>query len=460
MIPLLPMLRLKANGGVFAAKILLIVLAALIMFAGRSNQFDWNTASAAVPRRPNGHPQLISVEQLAAQNSSENGEMCQWATAETGAFLLATAQQERRAGESAVIVAPEMGKPVTMDRAPVRQIRDTFPTYSALAVDLQTEEVYLQDENLFGYKVFNRLDNTPPTAGFTEPKRVVQGMLTKMEFNCALYIDPSNGDVYSVNNDMVDTMVVFPRKAKGDIAPKKELHTPHRTYGIAADETRHELFLTVQHPAQVVVYDKDAIGEEKPKRILTGDRTQLADPHGIAIDLKKQWMFVANHGSHSTPGVAGSGEFLPPSIVVHSLQASGNAEPLRTIQGPDTRLNWPAALFLDAERGELYVANDADDSVLVYRESDSANAAPERIIKGLRTGLKNPTGIFVDATHNEVWVSNMGNHTASVFTRTANGDVGPLRTIRSAPLGKQALAIGNPGGVAYDSKRDQLLVPN
>jgi len=38
--------------------------------------------------------------------------------------------------------------------------------------------------------------------------------------------------------------------------------------------------------------------------------------------------------------------------------------------------------------------------------------------------------------------------------------VPPLRTIRSAPLGKQALAIGNPGAVAYDTKRDEILVPN
>jgi hypothetical protein len=32
--------------------------------------------------------------------------------------------------------------------------------------------------------------------------------------------------------------------------------------------------------------------------------------------------------------------------------------------------------------------------------------------------------------------------------------------IRSAPAEKVALAIGNPGAVGYDSKREEILVPN
>src|SRR6185436_974320 len=74
------------------------------------------------------------------------------------------------------------------DRLPLRTVKDTYPTYSAVAVDLQSNEVYMQDENLFGYRVFNRTDNTPASAAMTEPKRIVQGLDTGMEFNCGLYI--------------------------------------------------------------------------------------------------------------------------------------------------------------------------------------------------------------------------------------------------------------------------------
>ena len=66
----------------------------------------------------------------------------------------------------------------------------------------------------------------------------------------------------------------------------------------------------------------------------------------------------------------------------------------------------------------------------------------------------------MDFKNDELWVSNMGNHRATVYARTANGDVPPKRVIRSAPADKLALAIGNPGAVGYDSKREEILVPN
>ena len=433
----------------------LVAVAAGLYFAGGVKSPDEIATSPHTPRKSTGGPQLVSVAPLPGME----GPLCQWVPASANARLAAVLQQERGSQPSTGSAA---GSPnsVVRDQAPVRELRDTYPTYSAVAVDLNSNEVYLQDENLFGYKVFNRLDNTPPSASFTEPKRMVGGMNTKLEFNCGLYIDPHNGDVYSVNNDMVDTLVVFPREANGNVSPQRELHTPHRTWGIAIDEQKQEMYLTVQHPPQVVVYPKTASGEDKPIRILTGTNTQLEDPHGIAIDVQKQLMFVANHGSVSHLKEWGLGKFESPSITVYPLQASGNVAPLRTIEGTNTRLNWPAALFLDAGREELYVANDADHSIAVFRTGDSGDVAPTRIIRGSQTGILNPTGVFVDGKNNEVWVSNMGNHSATVYPRTANGDVAPLRTIRSAPQGKLALAIGNPGGVIYDSKRDELLVPN
>jgi 6-phosphogluconolactonase (cycloisomerase 2 family) len=349
---------------------------------------------------------------------------------------------------------------VDADRPPVRVIRDTYSTYSAVAVDTRSNELYLQDENLFGYNVFNRLDNTPAGARFSEPKRRVAGNQTKLEFNCALYIDPNSGDVYSVNNDTMDTLVVFPREATGNLAPMRELETPHRAYGIAVDEEAQELFLTVEHPPKVVAYPKTAQGNQKPVRVLEGEHTGLEDPHGIAVDSKSQLLFVGNHGSSVNLSVRGGGRLNPPSITVYPLRAGGDTRPIRVIQGLQTQLNWPAHLFVDADRGELFVANDAGDSILVFRTSDRGDVAPVRAIRGSKTGLKNPTGVFVDSRNQEVVVANMGNHSATVYPITAHGNVSPIRTIRSAPPGKLALAIGNPGAVAYDSKRQEILVPN
>jgi len=134
--------------------------------------------------------------------------------------------------------------------------------------------------------------------------------------------------------------------------------------------------------------------------------------------------------------------------------------PLRVIKGARTQLNWPSHVALHEGRGEIFVANDADDSVLVFKITDSGDVPPTRVIKGARTRIKNPTGVNVDAVNNELWVARMGNYTATVFPLTANGNVAPVRQIRGGPATGEALMIGNPGAVGYDSKRQEILVPN
>src|SRR5215470_1089474 len=131
-------------------------------------------------------------------------------------------------------------------KKPARMIRDRYPSYSSVAVDTSRNEVILTDENLFNVLVYNRLDNTSPT-GITEPKRAIGGLKTKIEFQSGVHIDPKNGDIYAVNNDTVDPLVVFSGQAKGDVRPERELHTPHGTFGIAVDEAHQEFLLTVQH---------------------------------------------------------------------------------------------------------------------------------------------------------------------------------------------------------------------
>ena len=425
---------------------------------------------------------LVSVEPLPPLA----GQMCEL-TPQPGQERLMAYLQNQPPAVSRSAVAASTPAANLVNRPPVRVIHDPYATYSAVTVDSARNEIILQDENLFQILTYDRMANTPPTATMTEPKRIIAGPATKVEFNCGLYVDPQTGDIYSIANDTVDTMVVFTRSQKGNVPPARELHTPHRTFGVAVDESTQELFLTVQAPSAVVVYHKMAKGNEPPIRIIEGDHTRLEDPHGIALDTKNKLMFVSNHGSvsYSKEGknftrypaegggwhvpdegerrqnmAPGTGKFMPPSIAVYALGAQGDVVPLRVIEGPATQLNWPAQIYFDEDHQELYVANDVGDSILVFRGTDQGNTPPARIIKGTKSGIKNPTGVYLDKEHQELVVANMGNHSATVYPRTAEGDTPPLRTIRGAPSNKVALDIGNPGAVAYDTKRDQILVPN
>ena len=373
-------------------------------------------------------------------------------------------------------------------QTPVRNIRDAYPAFAAISVDMERNEVVMTDENLFQVLVYDRTENTPATAAFSKPKRVITGEDTNIEFQSGVYVDQKTGDIYAANNDTRDTLVVFKHGAEGNVKPIRQVETPHGTFGVVIDEVHEELFMTEQHDSALVVYRKGATHEESPIRFMQGDKTGLQDPHGIAFDPKEDVLFVANYGSthdvaHTDKpktgvnqadnregktnwplgrefAVPGSGTINPPSITVYARTAKGNTAPLRKIQGNKTGLNWPTGLAFDPQNRELFVANDASHEILVFDASARGNATPKRILKGPATRLANPTGVFADTKNRELWVANFGGHSATVYDLGASGDTAPKRIIRNAPEGTPSLMIGNPGAVGYDSTREEILVPN
>ena len=436
--------------------------------------------SILVPSTPS---RLVSIQRL----PEETGQMCGWEepiASSQPENLFASIQREVGPSDAMAFLQQRGRDPLPaineVTRTPeFRTLADTYPTYTSVGINVATDEVVLQDNNLWSTRVFNRLDSTPPGAEMTQPKRIIQGRNTHIQYNNGLYIDQKNGDIYSVESDTGDRMVVFARDAQGDVAPKRELHTLHRSYAIAVDEDRQELYMTVEYPPKVLVYRKEAEGDEQPIRMIKGDHTRLETPHGIAIDAKNRLLFVTNWGQAMSfdgsevmngccrnqvyeTGNLGSATFNSPSITVYSLDATGDTPPLRVIQGDRTQLNWPSNLAVDAETGDLYVANDVNQSVLVFTGTtyQSGNVSPARVIKGDKTGLTNPTGVFVDSKHQELWVSNLGNSSATVYPLRANGNVPPLRIIRSAPRDHVSLTFGRTAAVTYDSKRQEILVPN
>jgi 6-phosphogluconolactonase (cycloisomerase 2 family) len=406
-------------------------------------------------KRVTGAPRLISVEEV-----PDAGESC---------YRPAGEETPRLSGPDHNLFS-DFGEPdveaqtapgtVNLDRPPARILRDTAPIYSSVAVDDKNNEVFLQDNNLWSIRVFSRLDNARPGTPPTEARRVIAGNKTDVQFNSCVYIDPINGDVYSVENDIGDVIVTFSHDATGDVEPVRKLRVTHRAYAMAMDEANQEFFVSIQHPPQVAVYRRGASGNEKPKRLLIGEKTQLSDSHGMAIDAKRKLLFVNNWGNSADDDKPGSGRFGPPSITVYRLDANGDEAPLRIIQGPKTTLDWPGAMSVDPATGDLYVANDMGQAIIAFRSADRGDVAPSRMIKGAHTGLSYPVGVFVDSKNKEVWASNIGNSTATVYPLMANGDASPLRTIRSAEEGKQSLRFGKTQALAYDSTREQILVPN
>ena len=396
---------------------------------------------------------------LARLMADPTGDMCTW-WGDGGPNVLAAPQSN--AGTIGVGQLP-----------PVRYVIDPYPTLNGIVLDTHSNRVLMSDENRKSVLTYDRSAGGNSSA-VTSPMWQIIGPQTEVGFIAGVEIDPQRREIYAVNNDVEDRIAVFDYDANGDLKPKRHLYVPHQSWGISLNDSRQEMVISVQQLSMLAVYRRDSNGMEAPLRIIKGPHTNLADPHGVRWDVNHREIMVASHGNsteiapytaYDAQVPAGEesilgGEFVPPSINVFDEMARGDAKPVRTIQGPNTKLNWPMGIDLDGAHDEIAVANNGDNSVLVFRRTARGNVTPARVIRGAKTGISSPMGVAVDVEHNELWVANYGDHTALVFARDASGDIAPKRIIRNAPAGTPTGGFGNPYAVAYDSKRDQLLVPN
>jgi DNA-binding beta-propeller fold protein YncE len=382
--------------------------------------------------------------------------------------------------EAQQIVVPERSDAAGGDLPPVRMVIDPYPSFNGIAVDATSDLVMMSDTNRKSLLVYDRLAGSPASREAAPPKQQIMGPDTGIGFVAGVAMDPAHHELFTVNNDVEDRLVVFDYEARGDVKPKRLLYVPHQSWGIAFAPRRDVMALSVQTPNMFVVFKRDASRFDAPIRSVRGPKTGMADPHGIAFDETHNEIAVANHGNFRPGELITSytaydaresrqergnsfdenarGRFVAPSITVYDGDANGDVAPLRTIQGPATRLDWPMGIAIDEASDELIVANNGDNSVLVFPRTASGNVPPKRVIAGPRTGIKGAMGVAI--ARGEVWVANFGDHTALVFPRLAAGNVAPRRILRNAPAGQETSGFGNPYAVAYDTKRREILVPN
>ena len=385
------------------------------------------------------------------------------ALAATISALSQTAPQENKSA-----------KPAFEDIPPVRMIADPYPAFNGIAVDAANGIVAMSDPNRKSLLVYDRMRGASRGQA-SLPLRQIVGPDTFLGMIAGIILDPRNQEIYTANNDIEDTVVVMPYGASGDVKPARVFSVPHQAWGLALGDAADQIAVTVEVQNTIVFYRREVKGVEAPLRILRGADTGLADPHGIYWDESHNEIGVANHGNFrgvvkNTGGGCSSsfvaedeaeaGESRPPSIGIFAASAKGDAKPLRVIQGSKTGLDWPMGIAYDAQHDTIVVANNGDSSILIFGRNGNGDVAPLRVIRGDRTGINHPMGVAVDPQQGEIWVSNWGDHSALAFDSGARGNVGPKRIIRSAPAGTPTPGFGNPMALAYDSKRDELLVPN
>jgi DNA-binding beta-propeller fold protein YncE len=366
-------------------------------------------------------------------------------------------------------------QPFPEDIPAARMVVDPYSVLNGIAVDPEHNLVVASDPNRKSLLLYDRSQNKAESSQ-TVPMSQMIGPATYIGMVASVVLDSQRQEIYTANNDIEDTVVVMPFAGKGNVKPARVLSVPHQAWGLALGRSTDELAVTAEIFNAVVFYRREAKGVEAPVRVIRGPKTRLSDPHGIYWDQVNAEIGVASHGnfrgvlrntgSGCSPAPRNgetaeeSGEFRPPSIAIFSSKAKDDESPLRIIEGDSTKLDWPMGIAVDSAHNTIAVANNGDNSILIFDRKQEGNVAPVRVIHGDRTGINRPMGLAVDSQNGEIWISNYGDHAALAFESGADGNVAPKRILRSAPAGTPSPGFGNPMALAYDTKRDEILVPN
>ena len=225
------------------------------------------------------------------------------------------------------------------------------------------------------------------------------------------------------------------------------------------------------YPGRINVYAAGSKGNIAPVSVIEGNRTRLENPNAVTLDSSGK-IYVTDSGDEEIESKS------PPRVMVYSAESKGNVAPITTISGERTDLWFPYGIALDAS-GKIYVTNntegerfgapndDYENRVTVYPAGARGNIAPVTRIAGSATGIGQPQGITVDSS-DRIYVTNEcvrkseGDphkslkdqlrcwQSVTVYPAGASGDASPIATILGAQTDlddSKALMVGPKGEI-------------
>jgi Big-like domain-containing protein len=232
-----------------------------------------------------------------------------------------------------------------------------------------------------------------------------------------------------VTNRGLESVEMFDLAANGNVAPLatwKGNHTHFDAINLLTVDSNANVVASNIGPGisgSLTSFSPNPAGNVAPAAMLTGPDTGINTPEGVYVDATGN-TYVSNADR----------------IVEFAPGANGDAVPIRTITGSNTILSGPYELTLDPA-GKIYTAEG--NVILVYDSTASGNVAPIQEITGPATGLLSCLGIALDAAGN-IYVTNFNGNTINVYAPGATGNVKPTSVITST-------ALNEPYNIALDS---------
>ena len=231
-------------------------------------------------------------------------------------------------------------------------------TMHAIEYDEVHDEIVVPQQ--FGQGILTFAGNAD---GEAPPLRYIQGPSTRLFRPSRLAVDPVNDEIYVPEDE---ELLVYPRTAQGDVAPKRILVPDGWDVGaIAVDPVRNLLVMaTARHadgPTAILFFDRTASGLVKPKRVISGPKTGLLSTRNLRINSEKGWVAVVEVGSRES-AFDSSGAF----VGIWNLTDDGDVPPRIRIGGPNGPLKQPRGVALDPAHKNILVSDKVLNAVLTY----------------------------------------------------------------------------------------------
>ena len=140
----------------------------------------------------------------------------------------------------------------------------------------------------------------------------------------------------------------------------------------------------VSNLGSITAYAPGSNGNVAPIAAISDRSNMIEMPYGIALDSKAN-IYVANYEG----GPARTG-----TITVYPAGSDGDTTPTATLSGPRTGLDNPFGIALDSS-GNIYVSDSGSNTITVYPAGSNGNVAPSATISGSSTGLAIPFGLAI-----------------------------------------------------------------
>ncbi|MBI3802397.1 MAG: hypothetical protein HY282_01365 [Nitrospirae bacterium] len=358
----------------------------------------------------------------------------------------------------------------------------------AVTVDTQRDILYISNLGTNSILVYENASQ-PTTQRDLPPTRVISSHTDASETDSMLYnpfglfIDSADDRLYVINSGRNQPGILIYDNAStrsGAIVPDRvfagqqtQLSNPA---GIDLFVEQDRLYVVNENNTNngstaLVVYSdfntKCPLGTHlcnfAPDRAVTGQRTGLANPAGVAYDPQHEIIYVGNSQGNNVLVFALKSDLTP---LQFNSGTSGNPE-------LNTLLEQPSAFFYDKPLDRLYIANfnastAGTPPILVYEQASSRsylNTPPSWTIQG---GITNPLegldiqqarGVYVDKRRNLLIILNGFNNKIFIYNfAQANSATPPAGNAVTLPTGPttfrgftrgRAMAVDEAAGELY-----------